>query len=176
MKKLLLCAIILVFSFLSMNAQGIQYGAKAGVGFTSLKVKNQSFSITNTETGFYLGGFAVFGISDDFSFRPELLYISVKDLNQISIPLMAKYGVSEEFSVLAGPSVGFLLDVNDGFESVNYGIEIGASYDIVINRYVKGLFVEARYNFGLANLLENTTSGVTRKLNAFFVGLGYKFN
>lgn len=170
MKKILLYTAIAVFGLLNINAQEIQFGAKAGVGFTSLKIKNQSFSITNSETGFYVGGFAEIGVSDDFSFRPELLYVSVKGLNQISIPVMAIYAVSEEFNILAGPNVGFLLDVNEGFESVNYGVEIGASYDII-----ERLFVEARYHFGLANLLENTSSGVTRKLSGFFVGLGYRF-
>ena len=169
MKKIFLCAVITVFGLLNTNAQEIQFGAKAGVGFTSLKVKSQSFSVTNSETGFYLGGFAEIGVFDVLTFRPELLYVAIEDLNQITIPLMVKYEVSEEFNVLAGPSLGFLLDVNDGFKSFNYGIEIGAAYGII-----EGLFVEARYNIGLANLLENAPSGFTRRLSGFFVGLGYR--
>ncbi|AUP81152.1 porin family protein [Flavivirga eckloniae] len=174
MKRILLYTAIAVFGLSTMNAQELGYGGKAGAAFATLKIKNQSYSITNSETGFYIGGFADIGISDDFGFQPEVLYIAVEGLNQVSIPIMAKYKPSEELSILAGPSVGYLLDVDEGFESVNYGIEIGAAYNIVINRYIKGLIVEARYNFGLANLLENTSSGLTRKLKGFFIGLAYK--
>ncbi|MDO5981334.1 porin family protein [Flavivirga spongiicola] len=175
MKRTLLCTVIVLFGLLNINAQEIQFGGKAGVSFASLKVKNQTFSITNSETGFYVGGFAEIGVFDGLTFRPELLYIAVEDLNQISIPLMVKYEVSDVFNILAGPSFGYLLDVNDGFKSFNYGIEIGAAYDIYINRSVDGLFVEARYNFGLANLIEDAPSGITRKLSSLFVGLGYRF-
>ncbi|GAA3652018.1 porin family protein [Flavivirga jejuensis] len=175
MKKILLCTVITVLGLLNLNAQEIKYGAKAGVDFSSLKVKNGVFSITNNDTGFYLGGFAEISVFDAFTFRPELLYVAVEDLNQISIPLMVKYEVFESFNVLAGPSFGFLLDVNDGFESFNYGIEVGVAYDIYINRNIDGLFVETRFNFGLANLIEDAPDGITRKLNGLFVGLGYRF-
>ncbi|GAA3590410.1 porin family protein [Flavivirga amylovorans] len=175
MKKRLLCIVISVFGLLNTNAQEIKYGAKAGVGFSSVKVKNQVFNITNNDTGFYVGGFAEIRVFDAFTFKPELLYIAVEDLNQISLPLMVKYEVSEEFDVLAGPSFGLLLDVNDGFNSFNYGIEIGAAYNIFISRFIDGLFVEARYNFGLANLIEDAPDGITRKLSGLFVGLGYRF-
>ncbi|TGV03316.1 porin family protein [Flavivirga rizhaonensis] len=175
MKKILLCTVIVLFTWLNTNAQEIKYGAKAGVDFSSLKVKNSVFSITNNETGFYVGGFAEIRVFEAVTFRPELLYIAVKDLNQISVPLMAKYEVSEDFNVLAGPSFGFLLNVNDGFKSFNYGIEFGVAYDIYISRFIDGLFVEARYNIGLSNLLEEAPSGLTRKLSGLFVGLGYKF-
>ncbi|MDD7886990.1 porin family protein [Flavivirga sp. 57AJ16] len=175
MKKIVLCTVISIFTFLKTNAQEIQFGAKTGVSFASLKVKNQTFSITNSETGFYIGGFAGIRVFEAFTFQPELIYVAVEGLNQINMPLMVNYEVSEDFKVLAGPSLGFLLDVNDGFESFNYGIEIGAAYDIYISRSIEGLYAEARYNFGLANLLENAPSGVTRKLSGLFVGLGYRF-
>ncbi len=169
MKKLLLFAAIAVFGLSNMNAQETKFGVKAGVDFASAKAKVQGFSITVSETGFYVGGFAEVGVSDAFTFQPEVLYVSINDFDQISIPLMAKFGVSEKIDVLAGPALGFLLDSVDGQKSFNYGIEAGAAYDIT-----EELFVEARYNIGLANLIENAPSGVSTKLSGFFVGLGYK--
>ncbi|MDD7886989.1 porin family protein [Flavivirga sp. 57AJ16] len=170
MKKLLLCAAMAVFGLSTMNAQETKFGVKAGADFASNRVKTNMFTITASETGFYVGGFAEIGISDTFAFQPEVLYVSVDDLNQISIPLMAKFGVSEKLDVLAGPALGILLDTEDEQKSFNYGIEAGAAYDIN-----EELFVEARYNIGLANLIKDAPSGSSSKLSGLFVGLGYRF-
>ncbi|MDO5981333.1 porin family protein [Flavivirga spongiicola] len=170
MKKLLLCAAVAVFGLSSMNAQETKFGVKAGIDAASQKLKGGIVSVTVSETGFYVGAFAEIGISDAFSFQPEVLYVAVDNLDQIAIPLMAKFGVSEKLDVLAGPALGILLDTADGVKSFNYGIEAGAAYDIT-----EELFVEARYNIGLANLIENAPSGTSTKLSGFFVGLGYRF-
>ncbi len=176
MKKLLLCAAIAVFGLSSMNAQDIKFGAKAGVDVASLKAKVSGFSLTASETGFYVGGFAEIEVSDAITFQPELLYVSIStesddsSLSHISIPLMAKFGLSEKFNVLAGPALGILLDTAENTKSFNYGIEAGAAFDIT-----EALFVEARYNIGLANLIENAPSGVSSKLSGLFVGAGYRF-
>ena len=169
MKKLFLLSIIVTFSIISLNAQS--FGVKAGADFASMKLKAEGENISTSETGFYVGAFAEIAVSDSFTFQPEILYVSIDELDQIAIPLMAKFPVSEEFNVLAGPSLGFLLDTGEGEKSFNFGIEAGASFDIS-----ESFFIEARYNLGLANLLEDAPSGYSVKLSGFFVGLGYKFN
>lgn len=170
MKKLLLSAAIAVLGLTSVNAQDAKFGVKAGADFASIKAKANGISVSVSETGFYVGGFAEINISDAFTFQPEALYVSIKDLDQINIPLMAKFGVSEKLDVLAGPALGILLDTADGVKSFNYGIEAGAAFNIT-----EELFAEARYNLGLANLIENAPSGVSNKINGFFIGLGYRF-
>lgn len=169
MKKVLFFAAFAVFGLLSVNAQEANFGLKAGVDFASAKAEISGISATASETGFYIGGFAEIGISDTFSFQPEVLYVSIENFDQIAIPLMGKFSVSEEFNVLAGPSLGILLDSVDGMKSLNFGIEAGAAYDIS-----EELFVEARYSLGLANLIEDAPSGFSSKLSGFFVGLGYR--
>ena len=168
MKKLFLCAAMAAFAFTSINAQS--FGVKAGVDFASAKEEINSDSATESETGFYVGVFAQFEISEQFAFQPELMYVSIEDLDQIHIPLLANYSVSEEFSILAGPSLGILLDTADGINSLNYGLEVGVAYDIT-----EELLVEARYNIGLANLIEDAPDDYSLKLSGFFVGLGYRF-
>ncbi len=167
MKKLLLCAFA-VFAFASVDAQ--TFGAKAGLNFASNKAEFSGISATASETGFYIGVFAQIEISEKFAFQPEVMYVLVDQLDEIHIPLMANYSVSEKFSVLAGPSLGILLDTADGFSSFNYGIELGAAYDIT-----EQIFVEARYSIGLANLVEDAPSGFSSKLSGFYIGAGYKF-
>ncbi|WP_296386321.1 porin family protein [Winogradskyella sp.] len=168
MKKLFLCAAVAVFAFTSVSAQN--FGAKAGVDLASAKVEVGGASATASETGFYVGVFAQIEISEEFAFQPEVMYVSIKDGGEIHIPLMANYSVSEEFSVLAGPALGILTETADGFSSFNYGIEAGAAYDIT-----EEFLVEARYSLGLANLVEDAPSGVSSKLNGFYIGVGYKF-
>lgn len=168
MKKLFLCAAIAVFGLTSVSGQN--FGLKAGVDFASAKSEVQGVSFTGSETGFYIGAFAEIDVSESFTFQPELLYVSIEDFGQLNIPLMAKFSVSEKLNVLAGPALGILLDTEEGQKSFNYGIEAGASFDIT-----EELFVEARYNIGLANLIEDAPSGFSSKISGLFVGLGYKF-
>ncbi|WP_158655316.1 outer membrane beta-barrel protein [Flavivirga eckloniae] len=177
MKKLLLCATIAVFVLSSANAQEVNFGVKAGADFASSKVKRPLFDVSFTGTGFYIGGFANIGLSDALSFQPEVLYVSVStggntglDFDEIHIPLMGKFAVSEKFAVLAGPALGILLDAGEGTKSFNYGIEAGAAFNITYN-----FFVEARYNIGLANLSDNVPGINSSKISGFFTGVGYRF-
>ncbi|KAA5823649.1 PorT family protein [Algibacter amylolyticus] len=167
MKKLFLCAAIAVFGLTSVSAQN--FGLKAGADFASMKFKAEGASVSTSETGFYIGAFADIDVSESFVFQPSVMYVSIDELDQIAIPLMAKIPVSEEFSVLAGPSLGILLDTGEGVKSLNFGVEAGAAYDIS-----EQFFVEARYSLGLANLIEDAPSGYSSKLSGFFVGVGYK--
>lgn len=168
MKKLFLCAALAVFAFTSVDAQS--FGAKAGIDLASVKGEYGDVSATESETGFYVGVFGQFDINEQFAFQPEVMYVSVEDLDQIHIPLMANYSVSEEFSVLAGPSLGIILDTEEGVNSLNYGLEFGAAYDIT-----EEFLIEARYNIGLANLVEDAPDGYSIKLSGFFIGVGYRF-
>ncbi|MFC4721847.1 porin family protein [Geojedonia litorea] len=170
MRKLFVLLIITVFTFVNISAQETRFGLKAGADFASLKVKFEGDNLSTSETGFYIGAFAEIAVSDSFKFQPEVLFVTVEDLGQIAIPLMAKFPISGEFDILAGPSLGILLDSEEGMKSFNFGLEAGAAYDITDN-----FFVEARYNLGLANLLEDAPSGYSVKLSGFFAGLGYKF-
>ncbi|CAH8294318.1 opacity protein-like surface antigen [Mariniflexile fucanivorans] len=170
MKKLLLSAAIAVFAMSNINAQEVKFGVKAGADFASIRVDYDGDNISTSETGFYLGAFAEIKISESFIFQPEVLYVSVEDLDQIAIPLMAKIPVSDKFNVLAGPALGILLDTAEDMKSLNFGLEAGVAYDVSEN-----FLLEARYNLGLANLQEDAPSGYSAKLSGFFVGVGYKF-
>ena len=176
MKKLFLFTAVVLFIF-STNAQdkptsnnSVAFGFKAGADFASLRLEFEGENVSTSETGFYIGAFAEIGVSESFTFQPEVLYVSVEDLDQIAIPLMAKFAVSEEFNILVGPSLGIILDTEEGMKSFNFGAEAGVAYD-----FTQDFFVEARYNLGLANLLEDAPSGYSVKLSGFFVGLGYRF-
>ena len=127
MKKLLLTAVFAVLTIASINAQ--EFGAKAGVNFASLN-GDEDF---DGRTSFFVGGVVEFEISESFSLQPELLYSSqgakssfseegfdiesTIKLDYLNIPIMAKYYVTEGFSIEAGPQIGFLLSAKAEYEA-----------------------------------------------------------
>ncbi|MDI1256751.1 MAG: porin family protein [Flavobacterium sp.] len=169
MKKLFFsAAAILAFGLVS--AQDIKFGAKAGFASLSGKLESAGVSATGSDSGFFVGGFAEIPLSETFAFKPELLYVAVGDVNQVQVPLHLKYTIAEGFGLLAGPNLAFITGAEDGMKSFNYGVDFGASYDIT-----ETLVVDARYNLGLANLLEDGDSDNSYKISGFYVGLGYRF-
>ena len=107
-------------------------------------------------------------------------------LSYINIPVMFKYYATEKFSLEAGPQLGFLTsskmetevigqsvtqNVKSLFESIDFGLNIGAGY-----YFTKNISAGVRYNFGLANVGKNEDgSDDSIKNNVFSVSLGYKF-
>lgn len=113
--------------------------------------------------------------SEKFYFSPEVLYSSqgfkatesiagteyeIKTkLDYIQIPLMLRYYVAGGFNLEAGPQVGFLTsaeskvddedweDISEFVSGFEYGLAVGAGYKLI-----NGLFAQARYNLGLANV------------------------
>lgn len=123
---------------------------------------------------------------------------STLKLNYLNVPLLLKYKLADKFSILAGPQVGLLMsaeqeftftetfdgetfsesgteDVKENYESILLSFNVGASYSITDN-----IFVDARYNLGLSNLLkdqtfEGETFSLDGSMNVLQFSVGYKF-
>ena len=167
MNKLFLAALAII---MSASAGAQSFGTKAGIDLASSKQKNGGDSTSGSETAFYVGVFVQIDISEQLVFQPEIMFVSIDNLSEIHIPLMANYSVSEEFSILVGPALGIFTDGPESLSSFNYGIEAGVAYDIT-----EEFLVEARYSLGLANLVEDAPDGISNKLSGFYIGVGYKF-
>ena len=84
--------------------------------------------------------------------------------------------VAEGFNLEAGPQIGFLLsaeiigeDIKDEMESIDFGMNLGASYD-----FSEKLFAQARYNIGLSNVAKD--SGDEKIQNSVIsLSMGYRF-
>lgn len=129
MKKLFLTATLAVLGLTTMNAQEVNFGAKAGVNIASLKSDNDGLKDLDSKTSFHVGVMAELKLSDKFAVQPELLFSSqgakeeqsvealgIKtsteanyDFNYLNLPVMAKYYVTDGLSLEAGPQVGFLM-------------------------------------------------------------------
>lgn len=121
MKKLSIAIVtILCFSQL-MVAQGsaIKFGAKAGVHLASITGNDVDVKM---RPSIHIGGMAEIPVSEQFYVQPELLFSSqgykvdsndaTGILNYINLPIMGKYNVNDNFSIEAGPQIGYLLSAN----------------------------------------------------------------
>lgn len=176
MKKIIL-TVAAICAFTYANAQssksGMTFGVKGGY-------VNSNFTgdlNTDANSSFYLGGLVDFSISNKFHVQPELLYSmeGASDdnagLDFISIPIMAKYYVTENFNLQAGPQIAFVAggdNVKDNVKSTDFRLGLGGAYELE-----GGLFFDARYNMGMTDISD--FNGVEVKTQSFNLGLGYRF-
>jgi hypothetical protein len=179
MKKIIL-TMAAVFAVSFANAQDkkggssdMKFGVKAGLNNSNYT----GDADTDAATSFYVGGLVDFAVSEKFHVQPELLY-SVEGADEDSmtflrLPIMAKYYVADGFSLQAGPEFAFKIaaenELTDEFsKSLDYGLGLGAGYELE-----SGLFFDARYNLGLANISD--VDGFDVGTSSIQVGLGYRF-
>jgi len=172
MKKIILCAIaIMAFGF--ANAQKTRFGVKGGLNIATIGGANEA----NALIGVQLGGFAEINIWKKLYIQPELLfstqgakfeYYGERDqtinLNYINIPVVAKYYITKQFSVEAGPQLGLLVsskNIQDE-KSVDAGFNLGAGYNFTDN-----FSVGIRYTIGLTSIYDN---------NDYYDNDGYYYN
>ena len=159
MKKIILTAAA-VFAFSFANAQDTKFGAKAGLDMMSFSGSGSSDSLT----GFFVGGFAEFGIADKIALQPGLNYHTAsKDgvkSSLLSIPVLFKYSVADKINLIAGPSLFYNLEDVET-DKTTFNLQLGGSYDIT-----ESLFFEPSYSLGLSGDV---------KVNHLLIGLGYKF-
>ena len=174
----------------NVAAQGTKFGITAGYMNANAKLDFVLLKDTYTESGFYIGGFADFSLTNTFHIQPELLYASsgVVDSGIIIIPLLAKYYLTKNINIQAGPHFDILTNsladeltsgssldeliadvLNDNYTRVGISLTTGLGYDIGTH-----FFMEARYAFQLNDYYTGDL-GVSATANTLMVGLGYKF-
>ncbi|WP_187388130.1 outer membrane beta-barrel protein [Seonamhaeicola marinus] len=144
---------------------------KTAASLNSSSLASINLNNASSETGFYLG-LALTGInlSDKLEVIPEARFVAVKNFNQIQVPVLVSYNISEKFKAQAGPSLGFLLDTGDGMKSTNFAIDFGVSYSLS-----EDIELGARYDWGQTNLLESGDSDNYLKINNLQIGISYQF-
>ena len=204
MKKVFFIAVLAVFGVTATQAQEVRLGAKGGVNFSSFSGDGfDAFDDPEGRTSFHIGAFAEIPLSERFSIQPEVLYsgqgfdlISREgaddtevQLDYINVPVMAKVYIVEGLYAEAGPQIGFNVkseidsdpdDVDSGdvtidedvINDVEFSVGVGAGY-----QFNNGLFLNARYNFGLTDVFNNEDLLIDSdaKNSVFAVSAGYSF-
>ncbi|MFL9830924.1 porin family protein [Flavobacterium sp. ST-87] len=167
MKKLILVAIMFLSMTTVLQAQSIRFGIKGGANFAN---QNGDASFDGIEynkegiTSYHAGLVSEIKLFDSFAIQPELLYstqgASYKDavnefkneLGYLSIPVLAKFYLSESLSLEVGPQASFLLSERNDFDvedakTFEFAVAGGLGLNIT-----KNLFIQARYGLGLTEV------------------------
>jgi len=72
MKKLLVCIVLSVFTFIGSQAQELHFGAKAGLNFAS--ARGDDTDDLEGRTSFHLGGVLNIEITEELAIQPEIFY------------------------------------------------------------------------------------------------------
>jgi len=100
------------------TAKKLNWGYKIGINGSNLRIEDGADA--NWKTGLATGLFFNIKLANKLSLQPEVLYSSMGArnvvngsgslrLNYFSLPVMAKYKVCKNFSVLAGPQMDMLI-------------------------------------------------------------------
>ena len=176
MKKLLLFTALISFCF-TVNAQESKFGITAGYQSSSFEISGGGVDLSTDASGFFLGFFSQFSVSENLSIQPELHYSSVSDdgesVGDLIIPVMLKFHVSEKFNLMAGPQFDYLTeDDTEGIKKFGMGLGLGLGYDISEN-----ISIGARYSLGFDRLDDEGVDldGASIKINVLQLGLSYSF-
>jgi opacity protein-like surface antigen len=174
MKKLFFTAVAL-FAFTFAQAQETKFALTAGLSATTASYSFFDESESSSENGFFIGALVDITSSEKFHIQPQLVYVKVKDLQQLNLPVLAKFIVSEKFSILAGPNLSFdISEDSEGIKAFGYGLGFGGSFQLA-----EKVSLDARYNIGLSNWFEENAfmpeANASVKLSDFQIGLVYTF-
>ena len=192
MKKILMTVAFAALAIAGANAQ-TKFGVRAGLNLADQAIKSRDVKVeTKIRPAFYVGGLAEFAFNDVVLMDAGLTYSNqgAKDKegdgairqHALNLPVWFKYDFAG-FRPKAGLYAGYILSQQtkagdkvttvdkDLYNHFDYGIGLGAEYNLPNN----GLFFEASYNWGLANLQKNGDSKNYANNRVIQVGVGYKF-
>lgn len=184
MKKVIIVFSVLVSSMVA-SAQHVDFGVKGGLNVADFS--NDGDANFKSRTSFHLGGLAHIHVSRFFAVQPELVYseqgakyagIEYK-MNYVNIPVLLQYMAGGGFRLQTGPQLGILasakaksggttVDIKDQFKTVDFAWSFGAGYLTPV-----GFGVDARYNLGISNIVDEGGGDVRN--NVFQLGVFYQF-
>ena len=192
MKKILMTVAFAALAIAGANAQ-VKFGVRAGLNHTDQAAKEYDIKQeTVPRISFYVGALVEYAFNDVVLMDAGLTYSNQGYKTKIgdgkvidhtlNLPVWFKYDFAG-FRPKAGIYAGYILSQqlkgngnsrtvdSDSYNHFDYGIGLGAEYNLPNN----GLFFEASYNSGLANLKKNGDAKNYENNRVIQVGIGYKF-
>ena len=192
MKKILMTVAFAALAIAGANAQ-TKFGVRAGLNLADVALKSGDVKQeSKIRPAFYVGALVEYAFNDVVLMDAGLTYSNQGYKTKIgdgkvidhtlNLPVWFKYDFAG-FRPKAGLYAGYILSQqlkgngnsrtvdSDSYNHFDYGIGLGAEYNLPNN----GLFFEASYNWGLANLEKNGDSKNYANNRVIQVGVGYKF-
>tara|TARA_B110000238_G_scaffold41884_1_gene44714 strand:- start:8 stop:532 length:525 start_codon:yes stop_codon:yes gene_type:complete len=174
MKKVLFIAVMALLGLGNVSAQGSNFGITTGFHNLSIKLDGLGMTESASGQGFFVGVTSDFSLSDKLSLQPQLQFATSSEegdsVEQLILPIMLKYHVTEKFNLLAGPQLDYLLSDSESLNAIGFGLGFGAGFD-----FSEKIFVSTRYVLGLSNRFADVPSEISLRFNTFQIGLGYRF-
>jgi opacity protein-like surface antigen len=197
MKKLftVLVLVMLVASFAAaQDVTGV--GPKVQLNMANLSGDIADAMSSKMALKFGVGGFVTVSLIPELDLQGEILFNQKGakadpdfdlTLSYLDINILAKYPITIEGSdikpaVFAGPQIGILVsgsadpggvDVKDDFESLDYGLIVGAGVTIPIED--GAIVADVRFNLGLANIQKTNGSIQSTQNQVISLSVGYAF-
>lgn len=150
-------AFILFFTISNSIVAQTEFGVKGGVNLTFFNEDQAQFGENpETEIGYFGGIFLDFPMNESFHIQPELLYKGVGEFQFINAPIYAEYYVSNNFSLLVGPSLNYFFDFF--INKFKVRADISTAYHLSEN-----VELNLKYTLGFEELSPNV----------LFLGLGF---
>lgn len=175
MKKIVLLLVFVGLTTLTFS-QETKYGVRAGLNVSNLDFTPDADFQNLHRNGFAFGGFVDYGFSESLSVQIELQYSAeggkVDDLkaDYLQMPIMLRFNLGNSFTIGAGPMASLKTWKNqDAFSTFTFSAIGGIEYMITDE-----LFIDARFSYGITDILDEDTVGLEAKNNNIQFGFGIK--
>jgi hypothetical protein len=175
----------------------IRVGAELGLNVSDLLYSTSGGGISSTAIArARIGAIIDIPFSNSFSLQPGIFYAmngamvdnNTINLNTIEVPVNVMYrfhmACCGSLSVGAGPYIGYNVsgtesngtlrigsDASDDVRALDFGVGANVAYELC-----DGIFFRARYQYGVANLLPETSSAINRiNAESYGIQVGYFF-
>jgi len=168
----------------SVQSQTFSGGLRGGINFAQWKQNIQISSTqtgtistaltTDSRTGYLIGIYYTIMFSENVGLQPELFYNSVGSrsgsssisINYASLPIFLRYNITNQFHLLGGPQIGYLIsadgqntsptggattNIKDNINSIDLSGVFGIGVDL------RKINLGLRYSIGLTNIIKNPT-------------------
>jgi opacity protein-like surface antigen len=157
-------------------SQETKYGVRSGLNISNLDFTPDADFQNLHRNGFVFGGFVDYGFSESLSIQIELQYSAegakADELkaDYIQMPIMLRYSISNNLTIGAGPMASLKTWKNqDAFSTFAFSAIGGLEYMITDE-----LFIDARFSYGITNILDEEINGLEAKNNNIQIGFGIK--
>tara|TARA_R110002012_G_scaffold81945_1_gene207288 strand:+ start:8111 stop:8641 length:531 start_codon:yes stop_codon:yes gene_type:complete len=175
MKKQVLFLAFVIIATISY-AQNAMYGVRAGLNVSNLDFEPDATFDNQHRNGFAIGFFGEYKLSSSISLAPEIQFSAegAKDrelrVDYIQAPILLKFKLGDRFSLGAGPLVGVKIhEYEDGYSNFSFS-GVGALEFMITDE----IFIDARYHYGVTNILDDNPAGLEAKNTNIQIGIGVK--
>jgi len=153
-----------------------KYGIRGAYNISNLDFTPAPTFENKHRNNMAIGGFVEYFPSETFSILAELQYSAeggAKDeslrVTYIQLPILFKYQLSSKLAIGVGPQVGLKTwSYEDGIKNFAFSGVGGLEYMLS-----DSMFLDARYTYGLTNILDNDSSFEARN-TCIQLGIGLK--